>query len=414
MKIKSLTVTILSLLFLAAFALASCGGGGSPAAPPAAPVSTSSITGVATKGPINSGVVKVYAIRDGVTDTATPLGLGQTDALGKFTVQTFGYTGPVMVEVTGGAYKDEISGASVTLKVPLRSTFSAAALGATTMAVTPLTELATKLVEGTNNISPANIDDANRTVASTFNVLNIVTSLPDKAGSSTDDQKSYASALGAFSQLVINHMQKGQEAAGQTMDDALATVLNTLGNEVKQTGGFSVTSLGEIKTAQTMFTSTGGTTTPVLGPPVVIPAGGVLKLGTTASVAPVPTIVGIILTVNLPDGVIVPIDPLATVVGQAAAGAVTLSGVAVGVKGTISAIVTPATATTPGHVDITIQHQGGFGIGTFATINFKMDPAAKAFPASPAAFTIPSFTVQGIKLATLSGITVVPTTLAAL
>src|SRR5690242_7533423 len=97
MKIRNLFGPV---LYLAALALTGCGSSGTSTTPttPAAPSAASTvISGLASKGPINTGTVKVFAIRDGAVDTTVPIGNGQTDAAGNYTIDCGGYKGPVMV-----------------------------------------------------------------------------------------------------------------------------------------------------------------------------------------------------------------------------------------------------------------------------------------------------------------------------
>jgi hypothetical protein len=391
------------VLCLAMLAPAGCGKKSSdtPAPPVSQPTSTTSITGLATKGPINSGTVTVFAIRSGVTDTA-PLGQARTDVKGIYTVETFGYQGPVVVEVIGGSYKDEISRATVTVKVPLRAMFSSAGTGTTTMAVTPLTELAVNKALGSTELTNDVIDASNRFIASYFGLTSIVTSLPSSLGGATDDQKNYAIALGGISQLVIDFMQPDGFAPGQAMDDALAAVINRLGGELQQAGVFSSATVSAIDRAKALFSDGVGTTTPPsIIPPPPPPAGGVLKIGTAG--IPTSNMNLITVTLNLPPGV---------TVDTVTPGNVTLSGVAaVGARGTIAATFTAGTGTAPGTVAMTVQN-APFGVGEFATVKFKMDPQG-TFPASPAAFTFTGFSAT-LHLTTVGGISAVPISLTAI
>src|SRR6185369_10984495 len=156
MKIKYLIGLVSCVVMLA---LPGCGSNSTPS-PVVTQPTLSTITGLATKGPIGGATVNVFAIRSGVTDTV-PLGQATTNAEGNYTVETFDYTGPVVVEVTGGTYKDEISHASVTLKAPLRAmSFIAPTGGGATMTivVTPLTELAVNKAMGSPALTNAVID----------------------------------------------------------------------------------------------------------------------------------------------------------------------------------------------------------------------------------------------------------------
>src|SRR6266568_8426614 len=176
------------LLSLAVSAMWGCGGGGS-AAPPPVPT-TAIISGMVSKGPINAGKVAVFAIRNGTADTTAPIAQGNTDKNGNYSIDLGAYTGPILVEATGGSYTDEVSGAKVTLKTPLRSLRSGSVIGTNLTAVTPLTELAYKKVAGAGAVTNASIDDANAKIAAFFTLNDIVSTLPD-AGDPGDDQKRY-------------------------------------------------------------------------------------------------------------------------------------------------------------------------------------------------------------------------------
>ena len=358
-------------------ALPGCGGGGST--PSSSPVvtqpTTSTITGVASKGPIGGATVKVFAIRSGVTDTV-PLGQATTNAEGNYTVETSDYTGPVVVEVSGGTYKDEISHGSVTLKAPLRAMSSIAPTGpgaTMTIAVTPLTELAVKKSLGAPELTNTVIDASNAFVANYFGISDIVKVLPSNLAGATDTQKKYTSTLGDISQLVIDSMQPDGWAPGQTMDDALSAVMSRLGDELQQAGVFSDATVSAIDRAKSLFSNGVGTTSPPsIIPPPPIPAGGVLKIATTGVPTNVSTMTQIIVTLALPHGI---------TVDTAVPGNVTLSGVAAaGAKGVIGATFVAGTGTAPDTVAISVQNSP-FGVGEFATIRFKiLDPSLTVPP----------------------------------
>src|SRR5512142_1384511 len=157
MKIKYFIGLVLSL---AALQLSGCSKSSSSPAPVVTkPTSTTAITGLVSKGPIVGAAVQAFAIVSDVVSTV-PLGQGKTDDKGIYTIETFGYKGPIVVEATQGAYNDEISGALVTLKTPLRAMFSSVGTGTTTITVTPMTELAAKNAEGYPVLSGDVIDAA--------------------------------------------------------------------------------------------------------------------------------------------------------------------------------------------------------------------------------------------------------------
>jgi hypothetical protein len=240
------------VLFLAMVALSGCG-----AAETSSPSLTSSldktvITGMASKGPINKGTVKVFAVVNGVEGTE-PIGQGQTDAVGNFSVDVGSFKGPVVVEVSG-SFTDEVSTTTtVTLQSPLRAVFSNASTGKNTVAVTPLTELACKKAKRLGaKLTKASIDDANTTMAAKFKFADIVTTLP-VAGGTKVGEKEYAAACGSISQLA----NTSSTTSGKKLDDSLAEVMSKMENEIENSGDLSTESETELNHAVDDFNSGG-------------------------------------------------------------------------------------------------------------------------------------------------------------
>ena len=130
-------------------------------------LTTSTLNGVASKGPIKSGSVKVYALEaDGAKGAL--LGTGTTGADGSYSVDIGSYTGDVVVEVSGGTYTDEATGATDTPNTLLRAALSGVS-GTVTIAVTPLTEIAVQYAEDPN--TETSIDAANSLVSSMVGVV---------------------------------------------------------------------------------------------------------------------------------------------------------------------------------------------------------------------------------------------------
>ncbi|MGE5808068.1 MAG: hypothetical protein ACM32I_02980, partial [Nitrospirota bacterium] len=218
MKIKGLIVLVLGL---AVITLAACSsGGGSDSSSPEV-----QLKGIASKGPLNNADVKVFAIKNGVVDTSAAIGTGTTDAKGNFNVtlsSAFSGAGAVEVLVTGGTFTDEATGVpGVGLKTELRAMVTNVSAGATkVVAVTPLTELASKKAETTaaglsSGLTSTAIDDSNKSISDTFQIGDDITStLPKSDGTVTE--KKHATACAAISQIVNNRKQ-----SGESTDDAL-------------------------------------------------------------------------------------------------------------------------------------------------------------------------------------------------
>ncbi len=317
-----------------------------------------------SKGPIQSGTVKVFAINFGAPDLSTPIGQAQTDTGGNYSIDLGSYQGPVLVEVTRGSFTDEVSGTSVALNAPLRTMIPDVQTGsAITAAVTPMTELAFRKATGAGPLSADSINNANASVASTFGLKDIISTLPDPNGG-TDDQKKYAFACGTFSQLINDN-----KGARESLEDALVRLIGKMGDEKEHGGKLSTDSTVLINGAITNFSSSISNVTGVTVGPLTTPTAGVLKLATVG----IPFVIfGIDMTIALPAGVIVDADPLT---GEATAGVVSISGVAaVGNNSLVVAKYTPASIGLPALLHIAMLNDLGFGLGEFVTIQFKRPP----------------------------------------
>lgn len=396
MKIKLLP--ILSATFtLAILTMTGCGGGGGGGGTAPGAADTVTISGVAAKGPINGGNVKVYAIKNGQLDTGTVLGSGitATDGSGGYTVTLNPVpTGPVVVEVSGGTYTDEASGTpGVALKTPMRAVVSSVANGSK-IAVTPLTHLAFEQVEGIGAYTAIEIDDANTQIAAFFGLKDIIKSLPfdptqQVPAGAIDDQIKYAGALGVFSQLVNDRKGTG------TLDDALVAVLLELEIELETNGGFTQTTVDSFNTAITNFDNSGKNRGGVL-PAAISFKRGVLQLRTLGTLPTGTLINGIDCTVLLPLGVTVKSDPAT---GDILAGVVAPASLAAS-----NSFVSAKYDKTAGTVRIILLNvQPGFAIGEFAHLEFD------GFPVGTATFGVQMNRIDGgsgINSAPLTGISI--------
>jgi len=376
---------------MAIASLTGCGGGGGSVGSSAA--ATTEIAGMASKGPIKAGTVKVYAIKEGVEDRTAPIGQGQTDESGNYTIEIDSYKGPVVVEATAGSYTDEVSGATVNLKAPLRALLADASTGRKTVAITPLTELAYRKAKGAGTTS-ASIDDANAGIAAMFKLSDIVSILPVAGGD--DNQKKYAAACGSFSQLVNDG-----KSASESLDNALQRIMTDLGNEEEQKGGLSVDSIAKINDAITKFSNSGKNQSGATIAPIAAPTGGLLKI---SSVGTSGVMGAVDVTVVLPAGVKVNAD---ATTGEAAAGVITISGVAAAGDNKLAAAkFTPAAGGAPAQLHILLINTAGFGLGEFVTIRFEVEGGS--FPAGVTAFSVAGFAAKRSDGSSLNGISAVP------
>lgn len=386
MKVRSLLVWVLSFAVLA---LAGCGGGGGGgSAVPTGGTAGNDISGVASKGPINGGTVKVFAIRNGAIDLSSPIGQGQTGANGNYTIDIGAYTGPVLVEVTGGSYTDEVSGASVTINAPLRAIVANATAGTNTVAVTPLTELAYQLTLGDDTLTIASINDANAEIASTYKLTDIISTVP-MSGSGTEQQKMYAFALGSFSQFVNDN-----KTGGESLDAAVVRLLTQVGEEVQISGGFSINTVIQMNDAMTAFAAGGNNQT---GAIITSLDTFSLKISTSGIAN---TIGAIDVSINFPAGVGVTADPAT---GETAAGAVTISGGARVGSNMVVGKFSPASGATPAQLRIGLINAAGFGLGEFARVRIDL-LAGGTFPANASAFSVADFAAKDLNGSLLNGI----------
>ena len=388
---------------LALLTLTACGGGGGTPATVETPAATSILTGLAAKGPVRSGTVKVFAIRNGAEDRSAPIGQGQTDGSGLYSINLGAYTGPVVVEVTGGSFIDEVSGTAVPLTAPLRALVSNVLIGSQAAAVTPLTELAYRKAVGAGSLTATSIDTANSAMGALFSLTDIVGSLPGTGTDASEEAKKYAFALGTFSQLVNDSL-----IGAETRADALSRLIAQMGNEMQTGGGFSIGTITGINSAIAAFAGGGSNQTGATITPVPTPTSGVLKLSTGGTSA----IIGAIdVTITLPAGITIASDPAT---GETLAGVVKVSGVASSAGGTLATgRFTPASVGSAATLRVNILNAAGFGLGEFATIRFDLETGA-GFPATTSAFTLSGLTAIGLNGFALNGITATPATLGGL
>ncbi len=216
---RSKTLAALAATALAVI-LAACGGG-SGTTTPATPVTTT-ISGSAVKGPVSGATVTVKNAATGAVLGTTTTGAGGAYSLG------VEFTGDVVVEVSGGTYTDEATGASTVLATPLRVVLNANG-GNVTGIVTPLTTMAyTHAFQGSTTVTKSAFDTRAQALASQFGLpdVNLATTLPQVTGTTN----AYGEALRALSRYMADN--------GKT----LATVTNAV-----------FTNAGDLSTFNTLY-----------------------------------------------------------------------------------------------------------------------------------------------------------------
>jgi hypothetical protein len=156
------------------------------------------------------------------------VGTATTDASGKFSVAIGNYSGPVMLQLSGGTYTDEATGAAMSMAAGdvMTAVLPTVAAGASIsgIQITPLTSMAQTAAQHlSGGMTDANIASANTAVGTYFlvsDILHVAPMNPLVAGSgSTGSQDSinYGMAMAAMSQFA-----KGQ---GMTVSSAFVTAM---------------------------------------------------------------------------------------------------------------------------------------------------------------------------------------------
>jgi uncharacterized protein (UPF0333 family) len=341
-------------LILLVLTLFGCGGGGGGSS---VSLQTTEISGVASKAPISGGNVNVFKIVNG-TKVVPAIASGTTGTDGTYNLSWESYSGPVLVEISGGSYTDEATGntnATIPPAEPLHAVVPSAS-GAVSAAVTPLTDLAFQLAGA--NLTEATISSANEQVASMFGVDDIIGTQPvaptaSALAASTTAQRAYTLALAAFSQIVKDQSSTVAETITYFKDNTTAG-----------TGLTSAAAAALQNAVATFFTQTNSNN-----------ETGVkaVKLFTTGSLPSGNTILGIQAEINLPSGVSVKTDSNGVLAGYLFTSglATTLSSI----KGNVS----------NNQLTINLVTPSGIGVGEFATL--YCDVASNA-PSPLGSFTI--------------------------
>lgn len=226
------------LLFVAmmlVLPLSGCGGGGSGSGSTGGGQTATSLSGVAAKGPISGGAVQVFALQaDG--SLGALLGSSVTAANGTYAVDLGTYAGNVLVEVSGGTYISEATGAA-TENTRLRAAVTGVS-GSVTAAVTPLTEIAVQLA---GDLTTAGITSANTTVSALLGGASILATPPAdvtvaaSANAGTASQN-YGLLLAAFAKLVADQAYADVDAVVAAIAEDLAdNQLDTTGTAILAT-----------------------------------------------------------------------------------------------------------------------------------------------------------------------------------
>src|SRR5512140_3238499 len=206
-------VALSAITTLSAFMLVACGGGGGGGGNGGSPsATTGTLSGTATKGPVSGATVTAYAINNGAK--GSQMGSAQTDSNGNFTMTVHAYSGPVMLQMHGGSYTDEATGARMSMlnaddmACVLPSITVTAGSTMTGIQVTPLTSMAQSwAAHMSGGMTATNITTANSHVGAAYvgPGVDIVMTHPidptvtGSANGASIDAKNYGMMLAAMS-----------------------------------------------------------------------------------------------------------------------------------------------------------------------------------------------------------------------
>jgi hypothetical protein len=258
---KKLTIMMALILFVGSLSLLSgCGGGGSSATTPAG--TNGMISGTAVKGPVAGATVTAYGITNDVM--GTQVATGTTDLMGNFNISIGDYTGPVMLQMSGGTYIDEATGLTMAMSPGdvMTAVMSSFPTGSTVtgIQITPLTSMAQAMANNmAGGMTGTNITAANSSIGSYFMVNDILHTQPmnplvsGASGTATQDMMNYGMAIAAISQSAKDMgMSSSSSMVTAMMNDASDGVMNGL-------MGSTPIMMGGMMGGSSMMTTTAGT-----------------------------------------------------------------------------------------------------------------------------------------------------------
>lgn len=206
---KSRFSRILPLIAVVAMSLFETGCGGGAISLDVGSGGTGIISGAVTKGPVSHAIVNAYAVAGG--QPGAQIGSTATDADGNYSMTIAAHTGPVMLQVSAGTFRDEATGALMTMATgdAMAAVLPSIAAGATVsgIQITPVTSMAqSRAQQMAGGMTEANIATANAAMGSYFlvgDILHVPPMNPLVPGSGSNagpDSRNYGMTLAAMSQ----------------------------------------------------------------------------------------------------------------------------------------------------------------------------------------------------------------------
>jgi hypothetical protein len=202
------------------------------------PATNGTISGTAVKGPVNGATVTAFAINNGTM--GAQIGSGTTDAQGNFNFSIGTYSGPIMLQMSGGVYTDEATGSGMAMHTGdvMTSVIPPVTAGSAISGVqiTPLTSMAQARAHTMiGGMTEANITAANTAIGTYFMVNDILHTSPinplmQNSGTAVGvDQymKNYGMTIAAMSQFASAlGMPFSSGIVTAMMDDASDGIMN--------------------------------------------------------------------------------------------------------------------------------------------------------------------------------------------
>jgi hypothetical protein len=173
--------------------------------------SETTLSGDAVKGPVRDAEVAAFAVGP-EGERGAEIGSATTDESGNFHMALGDFSGPLMLQMTGGSFDDEATGMPMAMGANDMMTAMipdiAAGAALSGAHITPLTSMAQRMAANMpGGMTPANMAQSNAAMGSYFGVSDIIgvhpmdPTAPGSGASADQDQRNYGMAMAAMSEL---------------------------------------------------------------------------------------------------------------------------------------------------------------------------------------------------------------------
>jgi len=211
-------------LFITSSIMIGCGGGDDNNNVVNSNNTQRSIYGVASKGPIQGGNVSAYMIVNGKKGDLIGTAITSSEN-GSYSISSINYSGPVLIEINGGSYKDEATLNQKNLLSTLRVAVPESN-NDTKASITPLTEIAVIKAEK-DGFTNESIQKSNNIISQLIGNTDILNNLPIDVTSpiacegASQAQIDYSLMLAALSTMDENDVNKDIDDIITDLEDDL-------------------------------------------------------------------------------------------------------------------------------------------------------------------------------------------------